>query len=319
MVNLKLSDNGKFHKEFQRFISTAVRDLLIICPYIKTNSLDIILENKNNIKTTIITTWNLRDLQFGSSELKLYKYCKNNNIYLFLNNRIHLKAIINDYSNCLFGSANITKLGLALNSKYNYELSIEINELKVEEIKYFKKILKNSILLTDSIYEKFKLELNKLDPIKDFKEVDLSDIKSDSEFLISALPMSRNIEVLYKIYSGNSFEGFTNEEIQCAIHDIVLYDIPKGLEEKEFISYLKNRFFESEFIIKLLEFIDDEKYFGAVKAWIQNNCQDVPVPSRRSLTKNIQVLYQWIVKLSDGKYNVDRPHYSERIFRVKEK
>ena len=90
------------------------------------------------------------------------------------------------------------------------------------------------------------------------------------------------------------------------------------LNKEEFLVFLKGKFFRSKFIIELLDFIGEEKYFGRVKEWIQKNCQDVPVPSRRNLTGNIQVLYKWIVKLSDGKYKVDVPgQYSERIYRVK--
>jgi hypothetical protein len=58
--------------------------------------------------------------------------------------------------------------------------------------------------------------------------------------------------------------------------------------------------------------------FGGVKQWIQENCTDVPVPSRRELSGNIQVLYKWIVGLSDGKYEVNIPgEHSEVISKIK--
>ena len=65
-------------------------------------------------------------------------------IYLFLNQRIHLKAFINDYSSCMFGSANITDMGLALHDNYNYELAIIIDKLDSKILTYIKKILKES-------------------------------------------------------------------------------------------------------------------------------------------------------------------------------
>ena len=86
----------------------------------------------------------------------------------------------------------------------------------------------------------------------------------------------------------------------------------------DFLSHLKKQFFKSLFVQHLLNYIGDEgKYFGEIKEWIQRNCHDVPVPSRRSLTGNIQVLFKWIVELSEGKYMTDRPNYSQRIFRNK--
>ena len=57
-------------------------------------------------------------------------------------------------------------------------------------------------------------------------------------------------------------------------------------------------------------------YFGEVKLFIHNNCSDVPLPRRWEITENIQILYRWIIKLGNGKYAVDKPNHSERIFIV---
>ena len=302
--------------KIKEFLSRTDHEIIIICPYIRTDVLGKLIPDKN-VKKTIITTWNLRDLQLGSSELDLYRYCKENKITLFINRRIHLKAFINDYSSCFFGSANISKRGLALVNDYNYELAKKVDKLTVEDKIYFKKILNESILVNDQVYAEYVKSLQKLKPMEDIKDVDLEGIKPDPEFLISALPMSKDIEILYNIYSNN-LQSDSEEALQCAIHDIILYGIPKDLTKNDFIVYLKSAFFESKFIIKLLDFIGEEKYFGRVKEWIQKNCVDVPVPSRRDLTGNIQVLYRWIVELSDGNYKVDIPgQHSERISKVK--
>lgn len=311
---LYISEPDLFFENIADYISNVTNELLIISPYIKTSVLEqLLIECKAN-KITIITTWSLRDFLYGSSELKLYEFCKKNKIYLFLNKRVHLKVFINDYSNCIFGTANISKTGLSLIDNYNYELGTKIDSLDVNSIIYFKKILNESVLLTDVIYKKYKEEFEKL------KSPDLitePDFVSKSDFLISYLPMSYDINELFKLYS-NGFESSSIEKRDCAIHDIILYEMPFGLNYDEFIDLLKERFFKSEFMIKLLDFIaQEDRYFGRVKEWIQNNCEDVPVPSRRDLTGNIQVLYKWIVELSDGKYKVDRPNHSERIYRVK--
>jgi hypothetical protein len=311
---LFVSERNVFLDKIKYCLSKSKENLLIIAPFIKINALDKLISDCKS-KITIITTWKLRDMQFGSSELDLYNYCKKNNIYLYINQKIHLKAFIVDYEKCVFGSANISFPGLAITENYNYELAKEIKKLDVNTLLYFKKILKESILVNDRIYNQFKAELDKLKSIPDIEEINLNKLRQDPEFLISALPMSLDIEEFYKTYSGG-FVG-SKEKIQCALHDIALYDIPINLSKKEFFELLKKRFFESKFIIKLLKVIDrNGMYFGRVKEWIQKNCQDVPVPSRRSLTGNIQVLYKWIAELSEGKYEVDRPRYSERIFRV---
>jgi hypothetical protein len=285
--------------------------------FINGNMINDLLNEIEQIKITIITSWRIIDLLNGFSDIELYNYCKEKKIYLFLNDRIHLKTIIKDYNSCIFGSANITKKGLSLTDKYNYELAANINKLTDRDILYFKKILKESMLVNDIVYNYYKNELQKQMEIVPPKEIDISKIKPDPEFLISALPMTKNTDKLFYIYKSN-LACDNHSDLLCAIHDVLLYEIPENLDKEEFNTHLKQKFFKSKFIIKLLEYIDDEKYFGNVKEWIQKNCTDVPVPSRRDLTGNIQVLYRWIVELGDGLYKVDIPgSHSERIFKVK--
>lgn len=317
MNEFYFSEKDNLFDKVKEYISYANRELVIISPYITTKVLQSLVFDCK-AKITIITTWKLNDLKTGSSDLELYNYCKQNKIYLYLNHRIHLKVFINDYSTCLFGSSNISKKGLALVDNYNFELLKKIDELNVDSLIYFQKILNKSILVNDEIYLKFNEKLDQLDDSIEIEEFDSRDIELfKSEFLISSLPMSYEINELFKLYS-NGFESTSLEKRDCAIHDIILYDIPFGLNYDDFIELLKERFFKSKFIIELLNFISKEdRYFGRVKEWIQNNCEDVPVPSRRDLTGNIQVLYKWIAELSDGEYKVDRPNYSERIYRVK--
>ena len=77
---------------------------------------------------------------------------------------------------------------------------------------------------------------------------------------------------------------------------------------------LSAKFFSHSFIQKIDEFIAPEAYFGRIKEWIQDNCTDVPVPSRRELTGNVQVLLEWFERLGGGKYEIDIPgRHSQRI------
>jgi hypothetical protein len=316
MNKLYFSRKDRFFQDIERFISSAGRELLIFSPYIKTEVLSNLLE-KCPSKITIITTWKLRDIQLGISDIELYTYCKDHGIFLYLNSRIHLKVFVNDYTQCVFGSANISNKGLALVADHNYELDAKIEAIDTDSVIYFKKILNESILVTDDIYQKYRDAMRDLGPLPEIEEIDIHSLPKKSEFLISALPMSYDVQELFEIYSHN-FKHESQEKRECAIHDIVLYNVPPNLDYTPFRKLLKERFFASNFIQRLLEFVTvDDRYFGEVKEWIQKNCEDVPVPSRRDLTGNIQVLYKWIADLSDGVYKVDRPRHSERLYRVK--
>ncbi len=316
MNNLKTSKKNEFFSYIKNYVSSECYELMIISPYIKVKVLEKLLDNVKAKKITVITTWKLRDMQFGSSDIELYKFCEKEGINLHLNQKIHLKVIIRDCDSCIMGSANISNNGLALVDNHNYELINKIDKLDDSSISYFKKILDEAILVTEEIYEQFKEDLKNLPKLEKIKEPIIKNPKKD--FLISTLPMSYSIDDFFKIYSNN-FKGSSRERIACAIHDAELYNVPENLSENEFVSHLKRKFFKSPFVSELLKFInEEERYFGRVKKWIQDNCTNVPIPSRRNLTGNIQVLYKWIEKLSDGLYEVDIPgKHSQRIRRVK--
>jgi hypothetical protein len=268
--------------------------------------------------TSIITSWKIRDLIFGSSDLNLYKIAEERALNLFINNRLHLKAYVCDWQKIITGSSNLTNNGLGLSSTFNYELNTQGNLVDFKTNIYLKTILSEATLVNCEIYNEFEKATKELSAVPDIPEIDYKSIsKTSDEYLISSLPMSMDIDTLFDIYSDNFSEANDKEVVECAIHDIVLYNINLKFDKNEFLNHLKMQFFKSKFIINLMDFIGEEgKYFGQVKEWIQKNCHDVPVPSRRDLTGNIQVLFKWIVELSEGRYLMDRPSYSQRIYRV---
>lgn len=302
-------------EQIKSLLDTARTEILIIAPYVKSDVVTQLLPDKK-LPTTIVTSWKIKDFLFGVSDIDLYPLCQELGINLYLNNRIHLKVYVADWETGIIGSANLTKKGLGITDNYNYELGVH-KEIGSDAILYLKGIIADGILANDEIYNLYKKELSKHAPVPKIKEPDILVHKFINDtFLISSLPMSRDINTLYEIYSKN-FVCEERESLECAIHDVTLYKIPPGLSRIQFNVLLKERFFKSKFIEHLLDYIgDDGKYFGRVKEWIQTNCRDVPVPSRRDLTGNVQVLYKWIVDLSDGAYRIDRPNYSERIYRT---
>ncbi len=314
---LIISAPGRPLAQVKSLFAEAENEIVIFSPYIKVEVLSQILPNKN-VSVTIITSWKISDMLFGASDLGLHPFCQERGVSLFLNNRIHLKAYLCDWGKCISGSANITNNGLGLSHNYNYELNSEQHALDKDTLFYLKSILHEATLVTDDLYLKFKKEVEGHAPLPTIKEIDIIGAReNESNFLISSLPMSRDIHTLFEIYTRDLYSD-DKALLECAIHDTVLYKIPLGLPESAFVAHVKEHFFSSNFISSLLDYIGIEgRYFGQVKEWIQNNCRDVPVSSRRDLTGNIQVLYKWIVDLSDGKYLVDRPNYSERIFKVK--
>ena len=304
-------DGNPFNK-IKSLLCTSHDSIVIFSPYISLagiKALDIDL----NKKVTLITTWKINDIINGASDISLYPYCKERDFKLHINNSIHLKIYLVDWKAAIFGSSNLSMNGLGLKEESNYELNMFKQAINTDTLSYLHFLLSESILVDDEVYSIYKENIKLHPKPQKIEEIELN---LSPKFLISSLPMSSDIEKLYSLYSNDYING-SDEEINCAMHDIALYKIPKNFGYDEFVAILKKSFFNHAFIQKLLLFIDeDERYFGEMKAWIQENCTDVPVPSRRDLTGNIQVLYHWIIELSDGAYLSDRPNHSQRIYRV---
>lgn len=313
---MKLYKNGVDLKEnLVKFIESA-SNLLVFVPYIKLETLKEILKNTNSCKA-IFVRWDTKDLITGACDVEIYPYCKSKGIALYRNTRLHLKAYLEDYQKGFIGTANISVRGLNIpsNNFYNYEIATIIENLNSDDRLYFSIIEQDSLLITDNIYNQIIKQL----PIKkalypNENDFDLTIEAPDKCFSISALPLTYNVELLYRIYKDQNY--INNLELNCCIHDLAIYKIPFGLPINEFKRRLEFEFFNHPFITKFFDKLNEkgEMYFGEVKAFIQSNCSDVPLPRKWELTENIQILYRWILKLGNGKYLVDTPNHSERIY-----
>ncbi|WP_343670054.1 hypothetical protein [Chitinophaga sp.] len=310
-----LHKNGiNLHTKLSEYISNS-QALFIFSPYIKLETLKELIDGSEKVKAVFVR-WETKDLILGVSDLEIYPYLKSKGIALFRNARLHLKAYLDEYKNCFLTSANISSraLNLPTHSTYNYELATVVENLSIEDRLYFSIIESDSILITNSIYKQLSEQLP--EKKKEFPNEDEFALKfeaPDKNFLISALPMTYNIDTLYRIYEDKEF--VTETELNCVLHDLAIYKVPLGLSSSEFRQKLSESFFAHKFIKSFLENLEatSEIYFGTAKDWIHKNCTDVPVPRKWEITENIQILYRWIVKLGDGKYVVDRPNYSERL------
>ena len=112
--------------------------------------------NKSQKINRIIVRWEIKDLCLGVSDIKLYQYCLDNDITLYRNTRIHLKAFWNNTQDVFFGSANVTGRGIGEKGRYNYELNGSISDIVYEDVSYFNEIILNSEYVTSTLYHEIK-------------------------------------------------------------------------------------------------------------------------------------------------------------------
>ncbi len=293
--------------------------IFLFVPYVRTKVLEKLLDGVKN-RAVLVTTWKPRDIQFGSSEISLYPFCRERGIALYVSRNMHLKVYSVGLSSAILATGNVSQSGLLLGG--NYEAGTLIEPLTNEDRLFFEKIRREARLVDDKMHEELKewSEKNKADLPE---EASLDDIVSEPKsdyFLISALPMTKSVEDLASGYRRICYGKSPSDDPEttaCIFHDLANYDIETGMSKEAFVTELGKRFFAHPFINRIDEFISPEAYFGRIKEWIQDNCTDVPVPSRRELTGNVQVLLEWFVVLGDGKYAIDIPGArSQRIRKV---
>ena len=293
--------------------------VFLFVPYVKTSVLEALLENTKG-RVVLVTTWNPSDMLSGASDLSVYQFCMNNGIALYVNENMHLKVYSVGLESAILATGNISQRGLMPGG--NYEAAAKIERLTNEDRLFFSHIRNEARLVDDNMYEKLmdwynknKTEIPELPRLSDI----VPESKKD-DFSVASLPMTSSVDVLVSGYAkmSHGLEPSENKETAaCIFHDLATYSIPMGLSDIEFRQELSNRFFDHPFIQRMAKFISPEAYFGRLKEWIQNNCTDVPIPSRREITGNVQVLLEWFVELGDGRYVVDVPgKRSQRIRRI---
>lgn len=267
----------------------------------------------------VVTTWEPKDIQSGSSDLSLYPYCKKQNIALYVASKMHLKVYSVGLKNAILATGNVSSSGLLPGG--NREAGVKLENFSNQDRMFFEKIRKEARLVDDEMYDALVkwFENNKMEPVKQPDLEDIIPVLKNDDFSVASLPMTRRVDDLVSGYvriAANQQPSDDAETAACVYHDITNYNISSRLSEAEFVEQLTKSFFAHPFIQKIDEFIAPEAYFGRIKEWIQYNCTDVPVPSKRELTGNVQVLLEWFVKLGNGKYVIDVPGARSQRIRI---
>ena len=301
------------HRGISDFIQEK-ESVSILCPYIKVSSLQSLLTD-SSIRQ-IVVRWLISDLVQGSSDLELFDFCQQNNIALYRNTRIHLKAFWDNADSVMFGSSNITKQGIGEIGNYNYELNGSCHDISFEDKLFLQNIIAESELVDQNLYEKIKKIVEETPkPTMDYTVLDTSKTELDY-FLLSQLPMSETPAQLFQIYSDPL--EFSSEDQKYALCDLSLYRIPLGLNEQDFFELLADEFNQHPFVLKLKEHIKSTPYqslhYGGVVSWLRNNTTTVPTPRSWELKRNqiVNILYEWICYF-DSKFSWNRPNYTQVI------
>lgn len=304
------------------FISTS-EEISVFSAYVRTEQLKEL--NRENKINRIIVRWEIRDLHQGASDLDLYQYCKNNKIALYRNTRIHLKCLLNNRDEIFLGSANVTGRGIGeRENMFNFELNSLSKEADFYDVLYLDKIVSKSEYVTEELFQEIKSKVESLEDFKnqeeEYQKVDIMTKKKKSDyFLISELPMYRDVKGLYQ--AAKNIDELSPLDRRCVSHDLATYDLSISKNEEQFYSDLRQVFNSHKFIVGLKTRIKEDRrgkrslHYGGVVRWITENTTTVPTPISWELKKQqvVNILYEWICFL-DSDFVVERPGHSEIIY-----
>ena len=289
--------------------------IFVFAPYIRTKVLARLLDGLGS-SVIVVTTWELADILSGSSDLDLYPFCQRCGMSLYVSEKLHLKVYSANLDSAILATGNVSRSGLLPGG--NHEAGAMLERLDNADRLYLETIRLGARLVDGAMHARLvEWKNNNAKPPRPVPMNDVVPPPADV-FLTSSLPMTRSVGDLVSGYLRMSSGGDPSDDMEtaaCIFHDLANYGMGTGLSEAEFRRELQSRFFAHPFIQRIGGLIGQEAYFGRIKAWIQANCTDVPVPSRRELTGNVQVLLEWFVAL--GRYEVDIPGArSQRIRRM---
>lgn len=302
------------------FISES-EEVSLFSAYIRTEQL--IELNKQHKINRIVVRWEIRDLHQGASDLDLYSYCKENQIALYRNTRIHLKCLRNNRDEVFLGSANVTGRGIGERATmFNFELNSLNEKTDFSDVLYLDRIVSKSEYVTEELFQEIKRKVESLEDFKkqeeEYQKVDImTERKEEDYFLISELPMYKDIRGLYQ--AAQNIDELSPLNRQCVSHDLATYDLSIFKSEEEFYSELKQVFNKHKFIVKLKARIKEDRRsslnYGGVVRWITENTTTVPTPISWELKEQqvVNILYEWIC-FFDSDFVVERPRHSEIIF-----
>jgi hypothetical protein len=294
--------------------------LVVICPFIKREALDWILSRQSaEPDLKFIVRWRGADLLSGVSDISIYEDLKARGMKLYAHPNIHLKLFLFSDGAAVLSTGNVTMRGLGLCEPSNVEATT-ITALSPIDWSRVNQIFNESVLIDDELFQRATRYVETHNwGHSPAQALDLTPTVS-RQFSILSLPASENIDALFDFYrshpKGNAI-GIGAPEFS---HDIELYGIPPNLTQDAFFEVLSTNFTKHPFIQTIVRLIRERgsARFGLVKEWIQQTCSDKPTPYRWELTRNIQILYSWLVRFfPDMSWSI--PGKRSQVITVKKK
>lgn len=255
----------------------------------------------------LVVRWEPYDLLQGASDLEVYLTAKKFGWRLFINSRLHAKTAIFDKKRVLIGSANYTENGMGLTGpRANLETVVKVDATP-ELLGWQKKILEDSIEITDELYELIAKEIAAFDP----------QWKPKINFSFTENLQQKMREKQGALFTKDFVFCKVPQLLQTSFGDDVDHDRELlGIGENASLEEIAAAFRKLKIFKWAEETIDKELFFGTFSKIMHDALQDDPKPYRQSVKSLVANLIEWLTVLYPEKFKQERPNYSTRIVRI---
>ena len=276
-------------------------------PFVRSQALQRLHEAlADSVDLSVVMRWDGRCFAHGACDPEVYRYCQQNGIQLKKHQRIHLKLFAVDDSELVAGSANLTDRGLGV-QEANVEFMCGGLAISGRDRELFMTLERDSKAVTAEDYA-MALRMYQ-QPAKGMGRE--PELPLSSDCLLSDIPTVQSPQSLWRAYArGQRGQAQEPDEIELLLR----LHVPPLLDEVAFVRILQIEFFRLPLLACLTDRLRREDlYFGALKQWLLVNCSDAVRLGARDVTGHADRLLNWIEGLGSPRYEVTRPHHSERI------
>lgn len=288
---------------------------LIIAPFIKLAALQKLHETQSpNTPLKIVCRWRAEDLLAGVSDIDLFPYLDGLGSQLYIHHEIHLKLYIFQSNLAFNTSGNLTLSGLGYSPHSNIEVGSMVH-LEVNDWNQIYQVINNSRRVDAGVYDRLKTFLGNQPPLQSLSVYPPEIFGERKLFTIASLPATETPLQFLGFCQNPGDPTVSPEALRQGIHDRDLYGVTPNQPTDTVQAHLGAAFRATPFVSAFVAHLKTERslHFGAVTAWIHQQCEDVPLPYRWEIKANTRILYNWLAHFFP-EITWDRPNHSQVIY-----
>ena len=286
-------------------------EVVLIAPFVKEHVMSRVLSAISpSVRVRCATRWRPDEIVAGVSDLGVWNQIKaRTQAELILRADLHAKYYRFD-DVCVVGSANLTQMGLGWARTSNAELLVRIDgDARPELVQFESEILNGGTAVDQSMYELFVALTAGMPAFGAVSpELDVPAVEPDQPGVPMWRPSLRAPSDLYRVYRGD-FDILTTGGEVSAREDLRYLDIPPGLTEPVFDSFVGAMLLQIPLIGSIDRFLAKPRRFGEMTTFLKRNLNTDMEKDR--FDAEWQKLIRWLLHFLPHRYFLVQPSHTE--------